>query len=216
MLIDKVPYPLIYIARWGQMCTPTTTTTHSQTSPPPPSPCQSWESTVAVRYNMVGIRNYMTQKSWVAEQRHYQKLIANEALLGQLSERKSNMDYLQHWLSNAILNIFRDPKGVIFAFILTSAGSNAILRIMYLCYTLIFVVHNVRWTSFLWYVKQWFFRSLMSFCLRWLRARSFSCNHAALRTLLPVRPIVCAFVCDTCFTIFLSSYHHEIFSSHYH
>ena len=40
----------------------------------------------------------------------------------------------------------------------------------------------------------------------------FSCDQAALRTLLSVR----LSVCHTFFTMFLSSYHHEIFRSYYH
>ena len=39
----------------------------------------------------------------------------------------------------------------------------------------------------------------------------FSCDQAALRTLLSVRPSVC----HTFFTMFLLSYHHEIFRSYY-
>ena len=39
----------------------------------------------------------------------------------------------------------------------------------------------------------------------------FTCNQAALRTLLSV----CPSVCHTFFTMFLSSYHHEIFRSNY-
>ena len=44
----------------------------------------------------------------------------------------------------------------------------------------------------------------------------FSCDQAALRTLLSVRLSVRLSLCDTFFTMFLSSYHHEIFRSYYH
>ena len=46
----------------------------------------------------------------------------------------------------------------------------------------------------------------------------FSCDQAALRTLLFVRLSMsfCLSVCHTFFTMFLSSYHHEIFRSYYH
>ena len=44
----------------------------------------------------------------------------------------------------------------------------------------------------------------------------FSSDQAALRTLQSVCPSVCLSVCDTFFTMFLSSYHHEIFRSYYH
>ena len=52
----------------------------------------------------------------------------------------------------------------------------------------------------------------------------FSCDQAALRTLLSVRLSVrpsvclsvCLSVCHTFFTMFPSSYHHEIFRSYYH
>ena len=47
-----------------------------------------------------------------------------------------------------------------------------------------------------------------------------SCDRAALRTLIFVRPSVCLSVrlsvCHTLFTMFLSSYHHEIVRSYYH
>ena len=47
----------------------------------------------------------------------------------------------------------------------------------------------------------------------------FSCDQAALRTDISVclcfRLSVCPSVCDTFFTMFLSSYHHEIFRSDY-
>ena len=44
----------------------------------------------------------------------------------------------------------------------------------------------------------------------------FSCDQAALRRPLPVCLSACLSVCHTFFTMFLSSYHHEIFSSYYH
>ena len=44
----------------------------------------------------------------------------------------------------------------------------------------------------------------------------FSCDQAALRTLLSVPPSVRLSICHTVLTVFLSSYHSEIFSSHYH
>ena len=44
----------------------------------------------------------------------------------------------------------------------------------------------------------------------------FSCDQAALRTLLSVRLSVPPSVCYTFFTMFLSSYHPEIFRSYYH
>ena len=43
----------------------------------------------------------------------------------------------------------------------------------------------------------------------------FSCDQVALRTLLSVRPSVRPSVCHTFFTMFPSSFHHEIFSSDY-
>ena len=43
----------------------------------------------------------------------------------------------------------------------------------------------------------------------------FSCDQAALRTLLSVCPSVCLSVCHTFFTMFRLSYHHEIFRSDY-
>ena len=79
---------------------------------------------------------------------------------------------------------------------------------------------------------------------RWYLQHLFSCDQAALRTLLSVwpsiRPFVCVsvhpsihpsiclsvclyvctsvcmFVCHTFFTMFFSSYHHEMFRSYYH
>ena len=52
------------------------------------------------------------------------------------------------------------------------------------------------------------------------RHRCFSCDQAALRTLLSVRPSVYLYirlsVCPTFFTMFPSSYHHQIFRSYYH
>ena len=49
---------------------------------------------------------------------------------------------------------------------------------------------------------------------------TFSCNQAALRTLLSVHPSVCLFfhpsACYTFFTMFLSSYHDEMFKSYSH
>ena len=48
----------------------------------------------------------------------------------------------------------------------------------------------------------------------------FSCDQAALRTLISVRPSVrpsvCPSVCHSFLTMFLSSYHLEIFRSYYH
>ena len=44
----------------------------------------------------------------------------------------------------------------------------------------------------------------------------FSCDQAALRTLLSVPPSVRLSICHTFLTVFLSSYHSEIFSIHYH
>ena len=48
----------------------------------------------------------------------------------------------------------------------------------------------------------------------------FSCDQAALRTLISVRPSVCLSVCPSVshsfLTMFLSSYHLEIFRSYYH
>ena len=52
----------------------------------------------------------------------------------------------------------------------------------------------------------------------------FSCDQAALRTLISVCPFVrlsvclsvCLSICHTFFTMFLSSYHPEIFRSYYH
>ena len=44
----------------------------------------------------------------------------------------------------------------------------------------------------------------------------FSCDQAALRTPISVRPSVCPSVCHSFLTMFLSSYHLEIFRSYYH
>ena len=48
----------------------------------------------------------------------------------------------------------------------------------------------------------------------------FSCDQAALQMVFSVRPSVCLSVrpsvCHTFFTMFPSSYHHEIFRSYYH
>ena len=48
----------------------------------------------------------------------------------------------------------------------------------------------------------------------------FSCDQAALQMVFSVRPSVrlsvCPSVCHTFFTMFPSSYHHEIFRSYYH
>ena len=44
----------------------------------------------------------------------------------------------------------------------------------------------------------------------------FSCDLASLRTLISVRPLVCLSVRHTFLTMFLSSYHLEIFRSYYH
>ena len=48
----------------------------------------------------------------------------------------------------------------------------------------------------------------------------FSCDQAAIwlvqSVCLSVRPSVCLSVCHTFFTMFPSSYHHEIFRSYYH
>ena len=49
---------------------------------------------------------------------------------------------------------------------------------------------------------------------RWVHI--FSCNQAAYRTLLSVCPSVCPSICHTFFTMFPSSYYHEIFRSYYH
>ena len=46
-------------------------------------------------------------------------------------------------------------------------------------------------------------------------ARILSCDQAALRTRLSVRPSVCLSVCYTFFTMFPSWYHPEIFRSYY-
>ena len=44
----------------------------------------------------------------------------------------------------------------------------------------------------------------------------FSCDQAAIWLVQSVRPSVCASVRHTFFTMFPSSYHHEIFRSYYH
>ena len=46
-------------------------------------------------------------------------------------------------------------------------------------------------------------------------AMIFSCDQAALRTLLSVRRSVCPSICHTFLTMFPSSYHHEIFWNDY-
>ena len=59
---------------------------------------------------------------------------------------------------------------------------------------------------------QYFYKNIHIWCL----LHGFSCDQAALRTLLSVCLSVRPSVCHTFFTMFPSSYHLEIFRSYYH
>ena len=132
-------------------------------------------------------------------------------------------DFFQVKIHEMVIEIKMNMIPIISFSIYDIGVSHIIVNIFKFIFTLInlvAIISDINMWLWLWlkfmYHQRWSLNQWLGNCL----FIYFSCDQTALRTPLSVRPSVCLSVClsvcHTFFTMFLSSYHHEIFTSYYH